>query len=96
MISIIFRTYLLDQTMDQLAGTLKKGGIKDLLAFFPPQKQSPRALETYFRAENLPQVAEWYTKRQYAVIKDVLTDGLKQRCQQDQSAEEVNVHFQSS
>lgn len=89
MLSIILRAYLADQTMDHLAGTLKKGGIKDLLAFFPPQKHTPQALETYFKSENLPQIAEWFTKRQYAAIKDGLTSGLRERCQQDQPVEDV-------
>ena len=89
--TVIFRTYLLDQSMDHLAGTLKKGGIKDLLAFFPPQKQDAKALEAHFKTEGLPQVADWFTKRQFAVIKEGLVNGLKQRCEQEDSVEDVRI-----
>lgn len=77
--------------MDHLAGTLKKGGIKDLLAFFPPQKQDAKALEAHFKTEGLPQVADWFTKRQFAVIKEGLVNGLKQRCEQEDSVEDVRI-----
>lgn len=78
--------------MDHLAGTLKKGGIKDLLAFFSPQKQDARTLEAHFKTEGLPQIADWFTKRQFAVIKEGLVNGLKQRCEQEDSVEDVHVH----
>jgi len=89
MATIIFRTYLADQTMDHLATTLRKGGVKDLLAFFPPQKQSAHALEKHFKAEGLPHVAEWYTKKQFAVIREGLVSGLKTRCEQEEPVHEI-------
>jgi hypothetical protein len=90
-ITVIFRTYLLDQSMDHLASTLKKGGIKDLLTFFPPQKQDAKALEAHFKAEGLTPVADWFTKKQFAVIKEGLVNGLKQRCEQEDSVADVAV-----
>lgn len=87
--TVIFRTYLSEQSMEHLATTLKKGGIKSLLDFFPPQKQDAKALEAHFKAAGLVQVADWYTKKQFAVIKDALVDGLKQRCEQDDPLAEV-------
>jgi hypothetical protein len=78
--------------MDLLASTLRKGGIKDLLAFFPPQKQDAKALEAHFKAEGIPQVADWFIKKQFAVIKEGLINGLKQRCEQEDSPEDVSVH----
>ncbi|KAF8530523.1 hypothetical protein BU17DRAFT_35813 [Hysterangium stoloniferum] len=89
MATTVFRTYLADQTMDHLATTLRKGGVKDLLAFFPPQKQSGQALENHFKAEGLPQVAEWYTKKQFAVIREGLVNGLKTRCEQEEPVHEI-------
>ena len=58
------------QSMEHLAGALKRGGIKDLLLFFPPNKRDDKALDEHFRKAGLPQVAEWWTKRQYASLKD--------------------------
>jgi len=56
-ITIIFRSYLTDQSMEHLAGALKKGGIKDLLAFFPVSRRGSKVLEEHFRKEGLPQVS---------------------------------------
>ncbi|KAF8532541.1 hypothetical protein JB92DRAFT_599623 [Gautieria morchelliformis] len=88
-VTVIFRTYLLDQSMEHLASTLKKGGIKDLLAFFPPQKQDAKALEAHFKAEGLSPIADWFTKKQFAVIKEGLVNGLKQRCEQEDSVADI-------
>ena len=38
-LTIIFRAYLAEQSVDHLATMLRKGGIKDLTAFFPPNKR---------------------------------------------------------
>ncbi|PIL36250.1 hypothetical protein GSI_01912 [Ganoderma sinense ZZ0214-1] len=69
-ITLIFRAYLSSQSMEHLAGTLKRGSIKDLLLFFPPNKRDDKALDEHFRKAGLPQIAEWWTKRQYASLKD--------------------------
>ncbi len=58
------------QSMEHLAGTLKRGGIKDLILFFPPNKRDDKTLEQHFRKAGLPQIAEWWTKRQYASLKE--------------------------
>ncbi|EPT04903.1 hypothetical protein FOMPIDRAFT_1021680 [Fomitopsis schrenkii] len=69
-VTTIFRAYLMEQSMDHLASALKRGGIKDLVAFFPENKRQDKALEEHFRKAGLPQVAEWWTKRQYASMKE--------------------------
>lgn len=71
-VSLVFRAYLTDQSMDHLSATLKRGGIKDLLAFFPPNKRDTKNLEEHFKKAGLPQVAEWWSKKQYAVLKEDL------------------------
>ncbi|KAG1870231.1 armadillo-type protein [Suillus subalutaceus] len=38
----IFSAYLADQSIDHLAATLKRGNIKDLLLFFPPNKRDAK------------------------------------------------------
>ncbi|KAI0793209.1 eukaryotic translation initiation factor 5C [Abortiporus biennis] len=76
-ITTIFRAYLSELSMDHLAGALRKGGIKDLLAFFPPNKRQDKALEEHFRAAGLPHVAEWWIKKQNASLKDTITKALQ-------------------
>lgn len=78
--------------MEHLAAALKKGGIKDLMAFFPPNKREPKYLEEHFRNEGLTQVAEWWAKKQYAVVKDSLMKDLQSMCEHEESDENVSHH----
>ncbi|KII92406.1 hypothetical protein PLICRDRAFT_37184 [Plicaturopsis crispa FD-325 SS-3] len=94
-ITIIFRSYLVDQTMDHLSSTLKKGGIKDLLAFFPPGKREGKSLEEHFRKEGLPQVADWWAKKQYAVVKEGIVRDLTELCERGESPEQIIAAIKS-
>jgi hypothetical protein len=89
-ITHILRAYLVDQSMDHLAGTLRRGGIKDLLAFFPPNKRETRFLEEHFKKEGLAQVSDWWAKKQYAVIKDTLVKSLTAMCEREETPEQAN------
>ncbi|EAU91654.2 basic leucine zipper and W2 domain-containing protein 2 [Coprinopsis cinerea okayama7 len=84
-ITLIFRAYLSEQSMDHLSATLKRGGIKDLSAFFPPNKRDNRVLEEHFKKEGLPQVAEWWTKKQYAAIKESIIRELAELVERGES-----------
>jgi len=91
-ITLVFRAYLVDQTMDHLSGTLKRGGVKDLLAFFPPSKRDAKALEDHFRKEGLTQVAEWWAKKQYAVVKEGIVKDLREMSERDEPMDQVRAH----
>jgi len=88
-LTIVFRSYMADQAMDHLSATLKRGGIKDLLAFFPPNKREGKYLEEHFRKENLPQVADWWAKKQYAVVKEGIIKDLSEMIEHDESTEHI-------
>jgi len=88
-VTLVFRAYLVDQTMDHLSATLKRGGVKDLLAFFPPNKRDAKALEDHFRKEGLTQVAEWWAKKQYAVVKEGIVKDLREMGERDEPTEQV-------
>lgn len=98
-IAIIFRTYIAEQSIDHLAGTLKKGGIKDLLLFFPPNKREDKVLDEFFRKQGLAQVADWWTKKKYAMLKVEVVKAIKEHLEQSDSNSEVgrdyleNTHF---
>jgi len=85
----IMRAYLTEQSMDHLSATLKKGGTKDLLAFFPANKREGKYLEEHFKTEGLPQVAEWWTKKQYAALKESLVRDLSDMIEHEDTAEQV-------
>ncbi|KAG9125200.1 hypothetical protein FRC07_008598 [Ceratobasidium sp. 392] len=88
-ITAIFRIVLADQSMDHLSGMLKKGGIKDVLLFFPANKRTANDFYTHFRGANLPQVADWYAKKQSSVLKTELVAQLKEMCESEESTESI-------
>lgn len=88
-LTIVVRTYLVDQSMEHLSATLKKGGIKDLLAFFPPNKREGKYLEEHFKKAGLSQVAEWWAKKQYAVVKEGIIKELSESLEREEPVEQV-------
>lgn len=91
-ITIVFRTYLIDQTIDHLASTLKRGGIKDLLLFFPQNKRDDRILDEMFRKQGIPQVADWWTKKKYVILKEGIIKAIQGSLEEGDSDEEVSPH----
>lgn len=75
--------------MDHLASTLRKGGVKDLVAFFPPNKRQDKILDEHFRRENLAQVADWWTKRQNASLKETIISTIKNMLSNEESHADV-------
>ncbi|KAK7472548.1 hypothetical protein VKT23_000663 [Stygiomarasmius scandens] len=88
-LTLIFRAYLAEQPMEHLSATLKRGGVRDLLLFFPPNKREGRYLEEHFKKENLPQVAEWWAKKQYAIVKDTLVKELQQMVEREDTKDQI-------
>lgn len=82
--------------MDHLSAALKKGGIKDLLAFFPVNKRETKYLEDHFRKEGLPQVADWWTKKQYAALKETTIKEISEMIEREESTEQVSGLFYGS
>ncbi|KDR75907.1 hypothetical protein GALMADRAFT_248685 [Galerina marginata CBS 339.88] len=94
-VTIVFRAYLVDQAMDHLSATLKRGGVKDLLAFFPPNKRDGKHLEEHFKKEGLTQVAEWWAKKQYAVVKESVIKDLSEMQEREDTPEQVIAAIKS-
>ncbi|KAL5528364.1 hypothetical protein ACEPAF_7500 [Sanghuangporus sanghuang] len=77
-LTTIFRTFLVDQSMDHLGSTLRKGGVKDFIMFLPANKRDPKVFEEHFKKAGLPQIAEWFMRRQTAAAKESVVKTLKQ------------------
>lgn len=90
-VTLIFRAYLAEQSMDHLSTSLRKGGVKDLLAFFPPNKRQDKYVEEHFRKAGLPQVADWWTKKQYAALKENIISAIKESLSNDEPHAEVCI-----
>jgi hypothetical protein len=89
---LVFKAYLAEHTMEHLSTTLRKGGIKDLLLFFPGTKRDNKTLDEHFRKAGLPSVAEWWIKKQYALAKEAIVTTLKEAGEREDSPEEVSQH----
>lgn len=90
-LTFIFRAYLGDQSMDHLSSTLKRGGVKDLLDFFPPNRRNITNLDAYFKEKGLPVVAEWYARRLFAAVKEVVVNGLKDLSEKEEGVDAVRA-----
>ncbi|KAJ1304668.1 hypothetical protein OPQ81_005807 [Rhizoctonia solani] len=88
-VTSIFRVILAEQSMEHLSSLLKKGGIKDLLLFFPTPKRTADSLLTHFKDAGLPQIAEWYTKKQSSALKSQLITQLKEMCENEEPPEAI-------
>jgi hypothetical protein len=77
--------------MDHLSAALKRGGVKNLIEFFPPNKRTITNLDAYFREMGLPVVAEWYAKKRFAAVKEVVVTGLKELSEKEEGVEAVGV-----
>ncbi|KAF8482729.1 armadillo-type protein [Russula ochroleuca] len=88
-LTIILRVYVAEASMDHVAAALKKGGIKDLLIFFPPNRRSDSVLDAHFRGAGLPQVADWWTRKQNAVIKEEIAKAIKDSLEREDQPSDV-------
>ncbi len=91
----VFRTMLAEQNIESFAANLKRGNIRDLLLFFPPTKRDSKHLEAHFKAADLPQIVDWYLKRQNAIVKDAVTKHLKEMVSEEEDAEAVRSEIGS-
>ncbi|KZP34481.1 ARM repeat-containing protein [Athelia psychrophila] len=94
-VTLVFRAYLVDGSMDHLAAALKRGGVKDLLAFFPPNKRDTKTLEDHLKKEGLTPVAEWWAKKQYAVVKDEMVKDLREMGENEDSPDQIIAAIKS-
>ncbi|KAF5348684.1 hypothetical protein D9758_006842 [Tetrapyrgos nigripes] len=94
-LTLIFKAYFAEQSMEHLSAALKKGGIKDLLLFFPPNKREGTNLEDHFKKAGLPQVAEWWAKKQYAIVKDTLVKELREMVEREDTPQQIVAAIKS-
>jgi hypothetical protein len=85
----ILRAYIAETSMDHLTSMLKKGGIKDLLTFFPPNRRSDAIIDAHFRGAGLPQVADWWTRKQNALIKEEIAKAVKDAFEREDQPSDV-------
>lgn len=88
-LTLVFRAFLAEQGMEHLSTALRKAGIRDLLLFFPANKRDNKTLDEHFRKHGIPQVAEWWVKKQYAIAKESIVTLLKDLIEKEESHADV-------
>lgn len=83
------KAYLLTETIDHLSTSLRKGNVADLKLFFPPSRQSLAELQSYFRAEGLGPVLDFYTKQKSGQAKEETLFRLKELVAEESDNDEV-------
>jgi len=91
----VFQSYLSEQAMDHLSTTLRKGGIKDLLVFFPGNKRENKVLDEHFRKAGLPAVSEWWIKKQYAFAKEAIITTITESAEREDAPADMVAAIKS-
>jgi len=77
-LTTIFKTFLLEQSIDQLISLLKKGGLDDrLLEFFPFNKRTDEFFSRHFNSEGLGELVAYYDKRSVLKSKTEFKDNVQ-------------------
>lgn len=70
---------------------LRKGGVADILEFFPANRRSIGDLTTHFKKAGLPNVADFYQQKRSASVANETLSHLKDMINGDDSQEEVRL-----
>lgn len=77
-VTTVFKTYLIDQSVDQFGLNLYKAGMSDrLLDFFPPNKRDEDSFARHFEAEDMKQLVTFQNKKQLIMRKDNIIENVK-------------------
>ncbi|KAF9586569.1 hypothetical protein BGW38_001814 [Lunasporangiospora selenospora] len=77
-VTTVFKTYLVDQSVDQLGLNLSKAGMSErLLDFFPPNKRDEDSFARHFEAEDMKQLVTFQNKKQMIMRKDSVIENVR-------------------
>lgn len=87
-VTTVFKTYLIDQSVDQFGLNLHKAGMSDrLLDFFPPNKRDEDSFARHFEAEDMKQLVTFQNKKQLIMRKDNIIENVKSLLEESKVAE---------
>lgn len=88
-LTAFIKTYLSRQSIDQFGSTLRRSGLKSILAVFPLQIRDRKHLEAHFKEENLQVVNDWYAKLALGEIKDETVQAVERMINDDETSDQV-------
>ncbi|KAH9607702.1 hypothetical protein KSS87_010965 [Heliosperma pusillum] len=96
-----FKEYLVDNSLDDLIGLLKRGKSEEnLLDFFPTSKRTAEALAEHFNKEGLEQLVQYNEKKMFEVklaeMKSALTTQIAEEADVGEVIETVKHHVKEA
>ncbi|AFR94872.1 hypothetical protein J008_02731 [Cryptococcus neoformans] len=88
-LTAFIKTYLSRQSIDQFGSTLRRSGLKSILAVFPLQIRDRKHLEAHFREENLQVVNDWYAKLALGEVKDETVQAVERMINDDETSDQI-------
>lgn len=88
-LTTFFKSYLSTESLDHLATSLRKGGLSDLEAYFPPPRNTAIELSNHFKSIGLGGVVEFYTKQKSGQAKEDMAYRMKEFMADDADMDEV-------
>ncbi|KAJ3119419.1 hypothetical protein HK098_005511 [Nowakowskiella sp. JEL0407] len=89
-LTLVFKSFLTEQTIDQLSNVLRKSGIDNkLMEFFPESKRQDEYFARHFEGEGLKSLVDYFKKKQQGVVKEKVKASLKEMFENDKSSQEI-------
>ncbi|KAL1412791.1 hypothetical protein Q8F55_000539 [Vanrija albida] len=90
-----FRVYLARQSIDHLAATIRRSGLRDILTVFPVQIRDRAHLDAHFKKEGLPQIIDWYAKVALSEIKEETISAVSRMINDEDSNQQIVEHLKA-
>ncbi|WVR06410.1 hypothetical protein IAU60_003441 [Kwoniella sp. DSM 27419] len=83
------KTYLSKQTIEQFGATIRRSGLKDILAVFPLQTRDKAHLDAHFKKEGLQPIVDWYAKLALGEAKEDTIQAIERMFNDEETNEQI-------
>ncbi|SCZ89291.1 BZ3500_MvSof-1268-A1-R1_Chr9g10358 [Microbotryum saponariae] len=95
MLTSFLKAFLATESIEQLSLALRKGGVTDLEAFFPPSKQNATELSTHFKGAGLSGVVDFYIKQKAGKAKEDTLARLREYVSDEADYDEIMGYLEA-
>ncbi|SCV69691.1 BQ2448_1085 [Microbotryum intermedium] len=95
MLTSFLKAFLATESIDQLSLVLRKGGVIDLEAFFPPSKQNAAELSAHFKGAGLSGVVDFYIKQKAGKAKEETLARLREYVSDEADYDEIMSYLEA-
>ncbi|KDE04141.1 hypothetical protein MVLG_05432 [Microbotryum lychnidis-dioicae p1A1 Lamole] len=95
MLTSFLKAFLATESIEQLSLALRKGGVTDLEAFFPPSKQNATELSAHFKGAGLSGVVDFYIKQKAGKAKEDTLARLREYVSDEADYDEIMGYLEA-